>query len=674
MPISMNKGGMIHLIGQSSNPGYDLPDPECQKMPVFKPIRRPEWTRPSLPPTAVRTRTGLIFFFGIAVLILVTLGASLWIDEGIDQAELRLEVIENLRAPLMQMPLSVDEEQYIGRMLNSLLEGGEVPRPNGSMIHLRRPGNEALVQSLETALISFDRLQNQPQTSNSRSDEFELQSVADLHQALDQVVSLLQIDRADKLGMMRGLFASLFLSTSCYLLIGLWFTEEFIAKPFEDLIGIASRIAAGDLDTPIRLNENDGYGELAQSFESMRLELRASREHLARWADELEARVEQRSQQLTALARVITAASRSLELEEVLRVALEQAMQVLGVETGGVWLLDEDSGDLHLAVSQGMSKEMQDQIRYVKSGEGATGRAARSGETIVLEDLGHSSSLVKMAAIREGMLSLIAVPIKVHDRIVGVLDVMTRERRSYTAEEIAMLTSIGQQIGVGVENASLIQEIREQTERVAALQEREMISAELHDGLLQNLGYLHLKADQLEFQAISHGLPEMALQLAHQRQLLEETSAEIRRFISDLRTTPPASASLHSALERMVNRFMKEFPLKVTLIEESNAGRMKADHVAHLVRIAREALINAVRHGNASQAVLIYTNHGTMGELNIQDNGSGFQPECVPKEGTTHFGLSIMRARATRLGGQLIVHSVPNEGTRVTVKWPLEIA
>jgi len=634
-------------------------------MPVIKPIRRPDWIRPSLPPSAVRTRTGLIFFFGILVLILVTLGAGAWINGSVEEAEARLELIQTLRPRLERPPPQEDQAAELEQRLLVLVRGGELPVPRAEPVRLGRPAEAELSLTLERLLSGYQR-----QKTGAASGT---QAHTEMLQALDRAEFLLQLERADKLGLMRGLFAALFLSTSCYLLIGLWFTEELIAKPFEQIIRIAERIASGDLDTPIRLNDKDAHDELAQTFETMRLELRASREQLARWADELELRVEQRSQQLTALAQVITTASRSLELDEVLRVALDQSLRVLGVETGGIWLVDNESGNLRLAVSQGMSDEMVGQLGFVASGDGATGRAARSGETIVLEDLAQSSQLVKMIALREGLRSLVAIPIKVRDRVVGVLDVMTRSRRVYTADEISMLTSIGQQIGVGVENASLVHEIREQAERLAALQEREMISAELHDGLLQNLGYLHLKADQLESQAIAYNLHEMAAQLAHQRQLLEETSAEIRRFITELRASSPTSMVLHTALERMVEKFRKEHPLEISLVIESAIGKMKADHVAHLVRIAREALINAVRHGSATQAVLIFTTRGMVGELTIQDNGSGFKPESIPEEGHTHFGLSIMRARAARLGGQLCVDSVPEQGTRITVTWPLDL-
>jgi two-component system nitrate/nitrite sensor histidine kinase NarX len=352
---------------------------------------------------------------------------------------------------------------------------------------------------------------------------------------------------------------------------------------------------------------------------------------------------------------------------------LEQALQAVGVEIGGIWLVDETNGNLSLSVSQGMSEQMREQLRLIQAGEGITGQAVLSGETIVLEDIEKSSLRVKIIAIHEKLRSLVAVPIKVHDRVLSVLDLMTRKQRTFSPEELTLLTSIGQQIGIGIENARLIQEIRQQTEHVAALQERDWISAELHDGLLQSLGYLYLQADQLETLSISKDWPEMAQRLAHQRQVLEQISHDIRRFISDLRKTPPPPLYLQDALQKMVVEFTQKTPVKISLDMEKPLQRLKADHVAHLVRIAHEALINATQHGHAGKILISCTVTGEQGELSVIDDGKGFSPEWVPPEGGEHFGLSIMRARAARLGGQFSLRSKPGEGTRISVIWPLEM-
>jgi signal transduction histidine kinase len=99
--------------------------------------------------------------------------------------------------------------------------------------------------------------------------------------------------------------------------------------------------------------------------------------------------------------------------------------------------------------------------------------------------------------------------------------------------------------------------------------------------------------------------------------------------------------------------------------------KLEADRVAHLVRIASEALNNAAQHGNARRIVLTCIADDARGELRIQDDGKGFAPDAASQDGREHFGLSIMRARAVRIGGQLSVTSTPGQGTLVCITWPL---
>ncbi len=107
-----------------------------------------------------------------------------------------------------------------------------------------------------------------------------------------------------------------------FLFIGLWFIQQIIVTPLESLHQAVQRIAAGDLDTPLAPAGASEFQELAHSFEDMRLELRESRGRLERWAGDLEAAVALRTEQLAALSQVTATASRSLEMETLLRTAL----------------------------------------------------------------------------------------------------------------------------------------------------------------------------------------------------------------------------------------------------------------------------------------------------------------------------------------------------------------
>jgi two-component system nitrate/nitrite sensor histidine kinase NarX len=476
------------------------------------------------------------------------------------------------------------------------------------------------------------------------------------------------------MGMVRGMYAALFLSSLVFLLVGLWSIEQIVVAPVEILHQIANRMASGDLDTPVTLGGRGEFRTLTHNFELMRQHLQQSRQQLLRWADSLQSHVARRTQQLSALSQVVATASQSLDLDEVVRTALEQSLQVMGVEIGGLWLIDPESGDLRLASAYGMSNTMQEQLGTLKVGEGYTGGAAQTGETITLEDISQMPPQgVRVVAIQAGVRSLAVVPIKIRERVLGVLDVMTRQRRQFAPEEVALLTSIGQQIGIAVDSLRLMQQTHQQAQQVATLQERERIGAELHDGLLQTLGYVYLNVDQLEVQATKRGLDEMAQQLTHLDTVLDQAAREVRRYVAELRQSRPTPAvSLQGALQQMLSEFSRENTLNVTLETEGPPLLLPAEQSSHLSRIAREALVNAARHGRAQRAIISCARRGKSGELQIQDDGVGFTPGQTPDDGRRHFGLSIMQARAQHLQGQLIIDSAPGRGARITVVWPLK--
>jgi two-component system nitrate/nitrite sensor histidine kinase NarX len=630
--------------------------------------------------SGVRLRTGLIFFAGLILLIGATVVASMLASRA---TALDAEIIRQLS------DLSAQTDQWMASSsvpppdlettLQMLLQGGLLPRPGRQPLSVPPADDEGLISALKSTLAVWDqyralsaKLAEQPNDAALQAQLLDRKH--ELSSGLAQVTYLVRLRHESSTGMVRGMFASLFFSSLVFLLIGLWFTGQIVIMQVEALDAIANRIAAGDLDTPVTL---DGQGEfiaLANSFEKMRLELRQSREQLTRWMRDLEQHVAERTQQVTALSQVIAAASHSLELDTVLKTALEQVLQVMNAETGGLWLVDEATGHLGLAVPHGMSERMRSRIQVLEMMQGATGRAAATGQIITIENISLASGIVTGASIEEGLQSLIAVPIKSRDRVLGVLDVMTHQPRTFTPEEIALLTSVGQQIGIAVDSLRLMDEVRQQSLRVAALQERERIGIELHDGLLQTLGYLYLKIDQLEGEAAGHSLPKMAQELAAYREVLERASRDARRFIADLRETPPPPpAPLETALRDMIAEFAPANTLEIDLKTDGSPLLLSSDQCAHLVRIAREALINAARHGQARHATLLCTSYGSQGELSVQDDGNGFDmaSPSAPDDGREHFGLSIMQARAASLGGRLSVESSPGQGTRVCICWPL---
>lgn len=101
---------------------------------------------------------------------------------------------------------------------------------------------------------------------------------------------------------------------------------------------------------------------------------------------------------------------------------------------------------------------------------------------------------------------------------------------------------------------------------------------------------------------------------------------------------------------------------------------MPHEQSEQVIRVVREALVNATRHAGADQIVVCLEMRRDEVLVSVEDDGRGFDPEAPPDDGNGHFGLDIMRARAVRLGGKLSVDSMPGRGTRIALRWPVEEA
>lgn len=623
--------------------------------------------------SSVRLRVGVLMAASVVLLFIVVAGVTIYLSEMVTQDNLRAQHLDHLQRKLAQPDAQLVTSTTIEPTLRVLLDGGVVVSAYSTTESLRAVDDDVLRAMLETSLTAwqeFVRAHADAQTS-AQAHNRALTARWTMQTTLADAQRYVATRYADGVGMVRGMYATLFLSSIMFLLLGLWLLQQNVVAPVEQLQLIAQRIASGDLDTPVALSGQGEFLDLSRSFETMRRELHRSREQMRRWTQDLQDHVARRTQELSALSEVIATASRSLELDTVLRTALEQSLAVIDAPIGAIWLQAEDAPRLRLAVSHNLPPEIQKESRVLALGEGVTGHAAQTGEIIALEDVARHAGPIKAVAIHEGIRSIVAVPIRSHERVIGVLDVMSRQPRTFTPEELALLTSIGQQIGIAVASLRLMQAVQQQTQQMAALRERERIGIELHDGILQTISYLYLQTDQFATQAARAGWGDLSNKLQTQRDLLGELAREIRRFIADLRDLPARTCLLQNALREMLTTLSNDHAPQIHMQLDTTPIELDEERCEHLVRLAREALLNAVRHSQAHNITLGLVRAQRQVTLWVQDDGCGFDPAQLPNEVHEHFGLSIMQARAVRLGGHLKIDSAPGRGTRVELVFTL---
>ncbi len=411
---------------------------------------------------------------------------------------------------------------------------------------------------------------------------------------------------------------------------------------------------------------------MGHNCEAMRGHVGAAGEEVAAWAASREGGVARRAQEVAALAEVVAMSSHRRSQEALLRTALDQTLPVIGAEMGGIWLGEPD-GSLRLAVWAGFDRELQHALSSFAPGEGLLGQVHQQGEPMALADISQSPRLSRAIVREQRLHAFAAVPLLVSGRSLGVLGVFSHLHGGFSSEALTVVTAIGQQIGLALQNLSLLARVEEQARSMAALQERERLAGEIHDGVAQNLSYLYMQLDRLA----DHGALPASLRadLARLQGVLEATTEEVRRLIARLQDPQPALVSLGERLRELSRSLGDEAGCSVTLtVAPGGDVSVPAPVEAEVGRIVGEAIRNAARHGQATRAWVELERQGDLVRVRARDNGSGFDPARVSDNGRRHFGIKVMRARAQRIGGALSIHSHPGAGACVELVWRLERA
>jgi signal transduction histidine kinase len=382
--------------------------------------------------------------------------------------------------------------------------------------------------------------------------------------------------------------------------------------------------------------------------------------------------------ELDAVTAVTSMVTQSLDLERILDSALDKALEVTGLQAGLIFYLDPLAQELILAAHRGVSDESVAELDRLQLGEGFCGRAAQSGELMVVEDSSSDPRLTRFAVRREGLRAQVIAPMNYMGAVQGVLAISARHSRRFQPRDLNLISAIANQIGAAIENVRLYENLRFYTHEITRVQEneRKRIARELHDETIQVLVALSRRLDLLT--TLPEGLPKEALRhLELSQQQIADSLVAMRRFVQDLR--PPAldHLGLVPALEGLVADLIEQHGIRAGLRVTGPVQRlMSEDAELLLFRIAQEALNNVRRHSGAGHVWVALDFLPGRIRMAIRDDGRGFAaPERVSDlVSSGRLGLVGMHERAHTLGGTVTIDSKPAAGTRVMVDVPIRPA
>jgi PAS domain S-box-containing protein len=174
---------------------------------------------------------------------------------------------------------------------------------------------------------------------------------------------------------------------------------------------------------------------------------------------------------LRALNAVSEAVSQELDLDIILSNSVDTILEVMDLEAGAVFLVDDIGKQLVLRIQRGLSIDFVRYASVIGVADRVSGEVAKTGEPVLVANLGDDERVAGLVAKREGINSYLSVPLKSKGSIIGVMAVGARTQRKFTPDQVQLFTSIGNQMGVAIENARLFADLSRRVHELSSLHE-----------------------------------------------------------------------------------------------------------------------------------------------------------------------------------------------------------
>ncbi len=378
-------------------------------------------------------------------------------------------------------------------------------------------------------------------------------------------------------------------------------------------------------------------------------------------------------QLLNALGKTLAG---TLELEPLLGATVAHLRRLMEMDGCFIWLREGER--LRIAAA---SEGHEPLVGFaVGLGErNIAAEAARERRVIETRFPSERRRVQRSLLEKSGMHAALAVPLLVRGEAIGTLVFGRRALDArFTADEQRRIETVGQPVAIALDNARLFDADRRQRLALQALstevlraqeEERRRLSRELHDGVAQSVSALKLSLSALRRRAAALD-PALGAEVEALVANVGDSAAEVRRLSADLRPPILDELGLVPTLRAHTESVMRRSRLKI----DFRAGEippLPQGYDINLYRIAQEGLNNILKHAKARKAVLSLESDAEAVQLELRDDGAGFDPARVRTTDRGGLGLVGMRERAALFGGSFEIHSVPGDGSTLTVRLPL---
>lgn len=435
---------------------------------------------------------------------------------------------------------------------------------------------------------------------------------------------------------------------------------RFVINPLGQVRDGLLRVKKGDFSVRIDVRTQDEFGQVAAGFNRMTETLHSLYAGLEAQVAAKTRDIEGQRKKLEALYAVSAFLSKANTIEEASKGFAQTVRIHMGADAAAVRWSDEANQRFLMLASDCFPEELAEAERSLLVGACACGVT----QTVGLQDTRvipiHSlDDSVRRPCAKLGYQSVVNVPIRLQQRLLGELNLFYSSAVTMSAEETELLDTLGSHL------ASTLESLRAAAlEREAAVgEERSLLARELHDSIAQSLAFLNIQT-QLLRTAIQKDQPANVERTLNELDVgLKESMADVRELLVHFRTRT-STDDIEAALKETLQKFQHQTGLPAHLEVSGDGMPLPPDVQIQVLHVIQEALSNVRKHAKASHVALRVVK-GAHWVFEVADDGLGFN--TLNDRAHMHVGQKIMTERASRIGAEVKIDSEPGVGTRVTL-------
>jgi two-component system, NarL family, nitrate/nitrite sensor histidine kinase NarX len=437
----------------------------------------------------------------------------------------------------------------------------------------------------------------------------------------------------------------------------------FIFNPLERLRAGLARVREGDLSVRVQVDSNDEFGALSEGFNRMTETLQELYQNLEGKVAEKTLSLAAQHARLAALYDASAFAAQAATLDELAQGFAKQLRQVTHADSVAIRWCDEDNRRYILLASDGLAQEISESEACLGTGSCSCGQPQAGASTrVILVRRGPAADADLLGHCeRAGYRSVISVPVRLQERIVGEIDLFYVTAVALPEDDRILLDAIAGHLATAIEGLRAGALARE----AAVGEERSLIARELHDSIAQGLAFMKIQIALLRNALAHRDEAKIGRAVGELETGIQESLSDVRELLVHFRTRTNAEDIL-SALQATLQKFEHQTGLATHLSASGTGIPLPADVQVQVLHVVQEALSNVRKHANARN-VRVAVRQTSPWRVEVRDDGCGFNTNADAKPHGTQVGLRIMRERAERIGADIEIQSIAGAGTRVAL-------